>query len=99
VIRKGYPDRKLLALPTFKNCQSALQSNQRDVLTKLLPIQVDGPSTVARCVTAHGIKHRSRCREILLVTFGKIGINTFVLFFKRSSQRQNLDSERVMSSS
>src|SRR5260370_39368884 len=28
MIRKSYPDRKLLALPTFKNCQSALQSQR-----------------------------------------------------------------------
>src|ERR1700680_705484 len=90
VIRKGYPDRRLLALPTFKNCQSALQSNQRNVLTKLLPIQLDGPLTVARFVAAHGIKHGSRCRDILLAAFGKIGINAFDLCFKRSSQRQNL---------
>jgi hypothetical protein len=60
------------------------------VLTKLLPIPLDEPPTVARLVAAHGIKHRSRCREILLEAFGKIGVNAFVLFFKRNDQRQNL---------
>jgi DNA-binding winged helix-turn-helix (wHTH) protein len=45
---------------------------------------------VARFVAAHGIKHRSRCRKILLEAFGKIGVNTLVLFFKRNSERQNL---------
>jgi hypothetical protein len=60
------------------------------VLTKLLPILLDEPPTVTRFVAAHGIKHRSRCREILLEAFGKIGVNAFVLFFKRNDQCQNL---------
>jgi hypothetical protein len=32
----------------------------------------------------------SRGGEILLEAFGKIGVNTFVLFFKRDGQRKNL---------
>src|SRR5216683_913157 len=40
MIRKGYPDRKLLALPTFKNCQSALQSQR--------PRHLPAPPAIAR---------------------------------------------------
>src|SRR5580700_119423 len=76
-------------LPRHKTLH-VLPANQRDVLTKLLPIQLDESSTVARFVTAHSLKHRSRGREILLKAFGKIGVNTLVLFFKRNGQRQSL---------
>jgi len=37
MIRKGYPARKLLALPTFKNCQSALQSKDQGSSQRHLP--------------------------------------------------------------
>src|SRR5450631_1664198 len=66
-----------------------LPSNQRDVLTELLPIRLDESSTMARFVAAHSVKHRSRGGEILLEAFGKIGVNPLVLFFKRNSQRQS----------
>jgi hypothetical protein len=65
------------------------------VLTKLLSIPLDEPSTVARLVAAHGVKHRSPGGEILLAAFGKIGINTLVLFFQRNGQRQNLALRKI----
>src|SRR6266853_2557669 len=57
MIRKGYPDLKLLALPTFKNCQSALQSQR--------PRHLPAPPAIARqrlCET-HVYPSTERCGQ------------------------------------
>jgi hypothetical protein len=66
-----------------------MAADEGDVLSEFLPVQLDQSSAVSGFLVAHAFEYGGGSGEVLAQTFGEIGEDALVLFFKRDGQRQN----------
>ena len=67
-----------------------MAANERNVVAKLLPVQVHQSLPVARFLGAHAVEHGGGGRKILAKTFGKIRVDALILFLERDGKSQDL---------
>lgn len=64
-------------------------ANERYVLAKLLLIEFDQTTAVARLFPSHALEHCGRSGIILTQSFEKVGIDPLIFFFQRSPKRES----------